>query len=133
MVMALSAAVSSEYDSWEDRPTHPVTGVPADYFWEVQEPQPDGTYQTVRYPRWRDPFTKDADPARCWYSVKEVAKLTGRDVQWVRKVCRQGRLRAHKPKGTNDWFIRGSDLIGFIENRGDVAPLPEPVTVGGRP
>lgn len=107
-----------EYGKWEERPPHPVTGVPADYFYELN----DGT----RLPRWRDPFVKGgATPDKCWYRAEEIAKLTGKSLHWVRRVCREGRLQATKPLGAKEWFIRGDRLLAFIEGQGDVAPLPE--------
>jgi hypothetical protein len=121
----------SEYSGWEDRPRHPVTGAPADYFFEVTRVS-DGRYETLRLPRWRDPFLKNPNPALCWYSVKEVAKLVGKDVQWVRKACREQRLPASKPVGSKDWFIRGDELLSFMSGQTKLAPIPEPVSEGER-
>lgn len=114
----------TDFASWEDRPRHPVTGAPADYLHERATRDATGKAITVREPRWRDPFLKSADPAECWYSVEEVSQRVGKDVQWVRRMCREGRLAASKPRGCRDWFIRGDRLIAFIENQTEVAPCP---------
>jgi hypothetical protein len=113
----------SEYESWENRPRHPVTGVLADYYFE--------TASGKRKPAWRDPWVKNPDPKMCWYRVSEVARMLGRSVLWVRQqIGKSGGLRATRPVTGRQWFIRGSDLLDFVEGSTKVGPLPEPVNQG---
>lgn len=95
-----------QYDHFEDRPVHPVTGVKADYYWYN-----DKTGE--KYPRWRDPFVKGPDPATTWYSVHEICKATGRRSLTVRRWIKKGLLKASKA-GSNQWFIRGDHFAEFI-------------------
>ena len=47
------------------------------------------------------------------YSVRDVAKMTGRTLETVRMWCRDGRLKARKPPGCRDYIIRKEDFERF--------------------
>lgn len=124
--VTLAVTEVSTYSSWEERPRHPVTGALADYYYE--------TITGKRKPCWRDPWVKNPDPAMCWYRVNEVAKMIGRTVIWVRSAIKRGPanggLKATRTHGLGHYFIRGSDLLHFLEGTSKVAPMPEPFEQG---
>ena len=49
-------------------------------------------------------------------SCTDVAKITGRDKETVRKWCREGRLPAFKVG--KDWLVRVKDLTEYTSSRG---------------
>lgn len=116
-----------EYSSWDERPAHPVTGIPADYFWE----RPDGK----REPRWNDAYPKSADPGKCWYSVPEVAQMLGKHPATIRLWLASGALKGYRPgifgASKPRWMISGADVEAFVRGQTAVAPVPARVTAGG--
>jgi excisionase family DNA binding protein len=109
-----------EYSKWEDRPRHPVTGIPADYYFERYEPSIGGY---VREPRWRNPFHKGPKLSEVWYSVTEVIEATGVHRNTVERWIRRGELKA--AKAGKMWFIRGDDFLAFMNGQSAVvARLP---------
>ncbi len=47
------------------------------------------------------------------YTVKELAEITKRDVETVRKWIRKGYLKARKPPHCRDYIIRQDDFERF--------------------
>ena len=48
-----------------------------------------------------------------YYSVREIATLTGRPPKKVREWCRTGKLKAIKPGGGRDYYVHKTDLAEF--------------------
>ena len=111
--MALKRRRFTNYLPGDVRPTHPVTGAPADYFW-LQDGE--------RLPRWdrRAPTKAEmlASPELCWLGVPDAAKLLGRSKATVREYIARGEL----PAAGRPYLIRGSDLIAFTKRRPRIAP-----------
>lgn len=114
------------FEKFEDIPVHPITGRKADYCWE----RPDG----VREPRWRESFPKCEDPAKTWYSIREVSKLLGRHPNTIRLAIKHGDLVAHRPRstgpGVRPWMISGQAVEDFVRGSPEPTPIPDLVTEG---
>ena len=115
------------YSSWEKRPPHPVTGLPANAYWEDD----DGN----QHPRWPTKHTKVAKlltskPALVWYSTSEAARVIGRHREVVLRYIRNGQLKATRGAGSHHagtkthWFINGADLLSFIRGQSRIVPAP---------
>ena len=51
-----------------------------------------------------------------WLTVKEAAKLTGYDIQHVRRLARAGKIKCQK--WGNAWMIDRLSLVNYIETEG---------------
>jgi excisionase family DNA binding protein len=50
-----------------------------------------------------------------WISSEEAATMSGYHVEHIRRLIRQGKVRAEK-KG-HDWWIDRTDLAAYLENK----------------
>lgn len=111
------------YESFEQRPTHPLTGAPADYYWEHR----DGT----RTPHWRKGHLQNNDPALSWFSLPEVAKLLGKSRRRILQLVKSNDIPARKI-GTADgkrgtYYVSGKWILDLAKTRPDMGSLPEPM------
>ncbi len=47
------------------------------------------------------------------YTAKQVAQITNKDEETIRKWLRSGKLKGRKPIGCRDWIIRKDDFDLF--------------------
>lgn len=57
------------------------------------------------------------------YTTRQIAEITGKSVETVRKWIRAGVLKARKPQGCRDHIVRKEDFERFWY--GDDQPEPE--------
>lgn len=96
------------YEPWDERPLHPITGVPADYYWQTNDGQ--------RHPRWRNPFLRGPSLDRTWYSVAEISEMTGVHRATVTRWLTTGKLQGNRVMhdGASPWFVRGDHFMAFM-------------------
>lgn len=49
------------------------------------------------------------------FNPDEVAKLTGMNCDTIRRLCREGRIKAAKPRGSKCYIILGEDFIRYLK------------------
>jgi excisionase family DNA binding protein len=50
-----------------------------------------------------------------WVSVKEAAELSGYSPQYVRRIMRQGKVKAGKMGGIQEWLIDEQSLREYVK------------------
>lgn len=71
---------------------------------------------TKRRPATAPRFAKgDWMSAPEWVSVKEAADLAGYDPEYVRRLMRQGKVKASKLSGGREWMIERSSMQAYIK------------------
>jgi len=110
---------------WNERPLHPITGLPCDGFWE---------WSTGRkMPYWKASHWKRAKDKLDWiYTTPEIARALNVSVWCVGNWCRQGKfpgaihIGAENGRGAR-WRIPGRSFKAFLERYTKVVQIPEPV------
>lgn len=109
------------FESWEDRPAHPLTGERAHYLWR-KEVVVDGKVVITLTPKWRRGHLKRPDLRLSWFSPPEVGAMLGRTGRRIRQLCEEGKLQA--TYWNRRWYILGSSLPEFVKGQMAIAPLP---------
>jgi len=114
-----------KYERLDERPIHPVTGLPADGF----SLERDAEGKNVRRPYWRSIkratlLGGELKVEDTFFSTGEAARLVGKTRQCIAKWIETRGLKATRgPAPWNGgrqtvWYIRGSDLYEFLALHG---------------
>lgn len=53
-------------------------------------------------------------------STKQVAEITGYNIDTIKIYCREGKIKARKNKKTNRWEIASQAVTHFLKARGHI-------------
>jgi len=106
-----------QFESFETRPTHPLTGAPADYVWVHNDGKKTPHWYAGHVEKWN----RARDLTLQWFKPGEIAKAMGITPRRVRQLIEQGKMRATLC-GCR-YYIRGADVPIFVASQTKIAPM----------